>query len=58
MKKIINHPDLVVSETLKGLALAEPTLEYIPDVEVIAKKVKSGLFRRSGFVEQVCAPDF
>lgn len=42
MKKIINHPDLVVSETLKGLALAEPTLEYIPDVEVMAKKVKSG----------------
>lgn len=42
MKKIINNPDLVVSETLQGLALANPALEYIPGVEVIAKKEKSG----------------
>lgn len=42
MKKIINDPDLVVSETLQGLALANPDVEYIPGVEVIARKEKTG----------------
>ena len=42
MKKIINHPDSVVSETLMGLVLADDTLEYLPGVEVVTKKVKSG----------------
>lgn len=38
MKKIINAPQDVVSETLMGLAKAEPTLEYTPKVEVISRK--------------------
>ena len=42
MKKIINHPDSVVSETLMGLVSADNTLEYLPGVEVVTKKVRSG----------------
>lgn len=41
MKKIINAPQDVVSETLMGLAKAEPTLEYTPKVEVISRKALS-----------------
>jgi len=41
MKKIINNPDSVVSECLQGLALSNPDLIYVPDAEVIAKKLKS-----------------
>lgn len=42
MKKIINNPNNVVSETLEGIALSCSSLIYIPQFEVIAKKVKSG----------------
>lgn len=42
MKKIINDPNTVVSEALEGLALANTELVYVPDAEVIARKVKSG----------------
>lgn len=42
MKKIINDPELVVSETLQGLVLAEPTLGYVDTVEVIYRKKKTG----------------
>ena len=42
MKKIINHPDSVVSETLMGLVSADNTLEYLPGVEIVTKKVRSG----------------
>lgn len=42
MKKIINDPNNVVPETLEGLVLANPNLIYIPELEVIAKKEKTG----------------
>lgn len=42
MKKIINNPNEVVSETLIGLAMSNPDVEYVPELEVIAKKQKSG----------------
>lgn len=37
MKKIINGPDTVVSDMLKGLSLAHPSLKYLPGVEVITR---------------------
>jgi len=41
MKKLINSPNDVVSEMLKGLARANPKVEYLgADVEVIARKEK------------------
>ncbi|MFA6505918.1 MAG: dihydroxyacetone kinase subunit DhaK [Treponemataceae bacterium] len=40
MKKIINHPNAVVSEMLEGFVKANPALEYFPGVEVIARKNK------------------
>lgn len=42
MKKIINDPGLVVSEALMGLALANPDVVYVPELEVIARKEKTG----------------
>lgn len=42
MKKIINNPNEVVSETLIGLALSNPDLIYVPELEVIARKEKTG----------------
>jgi len=42
MKKIINDPNNVVSECLQGLALQNPDLVYVPGLEVIARKTKSG----------------
>lgn len=42
MKKIINDPNNVVAETLEGLALANPDVVYVPELEVIARKEKSG----------------
>lgn len=42
MKKIINDPNDVVSECLKGLAKANPAVEYVPELEVICRKEKSG----------------
>ena len=41
MKKIINHPNDVVSECLKGIELAHPALKYTPGVEVISKREKT-----------------
>lgn len=40
MKKIINKPMDVVSETLQGMELAHPELEYTPEMEVISRKEK------------------
>lgn len=40
MKKIINDPNQVVSDMLKGIEKANPQLRYIPDVEVITKRQK------------------
>ena len=41
MKKIINNPNDVVSEMLKGLAKANPNVEYLGEgVEVIARREK------------------
>lgn len=40
MKKIINHPNDVVSECLQGLASSAPSLEYTAGVEVISVKEK------------------
>ncbi len=40
MKKLINHPDEVVSDMLQGFVSANPQLEYFKEVEVIAKKIK------------------
>lgn len=40
MKKIINHPNDVVSECLRGLAKSAPNLEYTEGVEVISLKEK------------------
>lgn len=42
MKKIINDPNNVVAETLEGLALANPDVIYVPELEVIARKEKTG----------------
>lgn len=42
MKKIINNPNNVVSETLEGLALANPDVIYVPELEIIARKEKTG----------------
>lgn len=42
MKKIINDPNNVVAEALEGIALAHPELVYVPELEVIAKKEKTG----------------
>ncbi|MEN1760193.1 dihydroxyacetone kinase subunit DhaK [Anoxynatronum sibiricum] len=41
MKKIINHPDHVVTEMLEGMALAHPEVVYFKEAEVIARKEKS-----------------
>ena len=42
MKKIINNPNDVVSEMLKGLAKANPNVRYLGEgVEVIARKEKT-----------------
>ncbi|SMP56217.1 dihydroxyacetone kinase subunit DhaK [Anoxynatronum buryatiense] len=41
MKKIINHPDHVVTEMLEGIALAHPEVVYFKEAEVIARKEKS-----------------
>lgn len=40
MKKIINHPNNVVSEALQGLAKAYPELKYTENLEVISRKEK------------------
>ena len=40
MKKIINHPGDVVSESLKGMELAHPELKYTPELEVISRAQK------------------
>lgn len=40
MKKIINNPNDVVSEMLKGIKKANPELMYIPEFEVITKRNK------------------
>ncbi|WP_066501377.1 dihydroxyacetone kinase subunit DhaK [Abyssisolibacter fermentans] len=40
MKKIINHPDNVVSEMLMGLEKSNPDVVYFSEVEVIARKEK------------------
>ncbi len=42
MKKIINDPNRVVSDMLRGLAVANPDVEYFPEAEVVALKEKSG----------------
>jgi len=41
MKKIINNPNNVVSECLKGMELAHPGLKYIPGFEVISRREKT-----------------
>lgn len=40
MKKIINHPEMVVGEMLQGLSLVHPDLAYDPEGEVIYRKNK------------------
>lgn len=40
MKKIINSPNDVVSESLKGMELAHPELKYTPELEVISRREK------------------
>ncbi len=42
MKKIMNDSNDVVSECLQGLAKVDPSLVYVPELEVIAKREKSG----------------
>lgn len=42
MKKIINDPNNVVAETLEGLVLSNPDIVYVPELEVIARKEKTG----------------
>ena len=42
MKKIINNPKFVVRDMLQGLADSNPSLLYVPQFEVIARKTKSG----------------
>ena len=41
MKKIINEPNSVVADTLEGLSLAEPTLSYSDEMNVIYKKERT-----------------
>ncbi|RPF43216.1 dihydroxyacetone kinase DhaK subunit [Hydrogenoanaerobacterium saccharovorans] len=41
MKKIINHPNHVVSELLVGMAKAHPELKYTEKLEVISRKDKT-----------------
>jgi len=41
MKKIINNPNDVVSEALRGMELAHPALKYTPELEVISRRVKT-----------------
>ncbi|MGI6709424.1 MAG: dihydroxyacetone kinase subunit DhaK [Dethiobacteria bacterium] len=41
MKKIINDPGTVVSEMLKGIAIAHPDLAYAPEGQVIYRKKMS-----------------
>ena len=41
MKKIINDPADVVSESLKGMELAHPELMYTPELEVISRQNKT-----------------
>ena len=41
MKKIINDPADVVSESLKGMELAHPELMYTPELEVISRRNKT-----------------
>lgn len=41
MKKIINHPNQVVSEMLQGMVKAHPELQYEPGLEVISRKAKA-----------------
>jgi phosphoenolpyruvate---glycerone phosphotransferase subunit DhaK len=51
MKKIINHPNNVVSEALQGLAKAYPQLKYTENLEVISrseKRKKVGLVSGGG----------
>lgn len=38
MKKIINNPENVVSEMLKGIEISNPNVKYIPEMEVISRK--------------------
>lgn len=40
MKKIINDPNRVVSDMLRGIAAVNPKVEYFPEAEVIASKEK------------------
>jgi len=40
VKKIINSPNDVVSESLKGMELAHPELKYTPELEVISRREK------------------
>lgn len=40
MKKIINKPMDVVSESLRGMEMAHPELEYTPGAEVISRRKK------------------
>lgn len=41
MKKIINDPSQVVSQTLMGMAKAHPSLKYTPELEVISRMEKT-----------------
>ena len=41
MKKIINDPAKVVSETLMGMEQAHPSLKYTPELEVISRREKT-----------------
>ncbi len=41
MKKIINHPDNVVSEFLDAFAKANPAVRYLPEAEVICRAEKA-----------------
>lgn len=40
MKKIINDPNQVVSDMLKGVEIANPNVQYFPGAEVIARREK------------------
>ncbi|WP_101908306.1 dihydroxyacetone kinase subunit DhaK [Marasmitruncus massiliensis] len=41
MKKIINHPNSVVSELLAGMVKAHPSLQYAEGLEVISRRQKT-----------------
>jgi len=41
MKKIINNPNDVVSQSLEGMELAHPELLYTPELEVISRREKA-----------------